>query len=281
MRDSDHSCDPDKIAIYGEPLPLQSAGRGQGPLQLSDGTVVSAQWAFLCHSTNSRNAAPGLILDFKITARNGEPLLHETGFIAHLRQKDWVELISFSSHDAANDVEVVYFKTDESRLFSDDFHVVSDGVSKEIEDIYWFWQQSTLGSEKTVPNPDQPADESPVASVTEDVEETADHLDDGIMAKKFQWQRIGEISQDVTPEDHDQNPEEATSETSSLPQEDESAQESQGDQDLHFKLLPNPSRNRKMKPLTSTIKPPSPPLSVTPTPTPTARHLPSLVSPYD
>ena len=231
---SDNWCDVDNIVINDQHFPW---GRGEGPLFFDNDVQVSARWGFMCSSQ-----VPGAILNFTVTALDGEPLLHEAGFIAHLRT-DTVELISISSPDAYSNVPVNYFGNDKNEWLLENIQVVSEGISEEIEDIYRDWEQI----------------------LEEEI----------ITIEEIEWQPDSEVDQDETPDNYDQSPEVATSETSSPPQQDESTQ---GHQDHHFEVLVDPASNTKMKPLTSTGDSPSP-LSITSTPTPTARFMPSLVSP--
>ncbi|KAM5357652.1 hypothetical protein ACJZ2D_016054 [Fusarium nematophilum] len=102
LQESDLVCDPSRVEMFGQPLPIDEDGRGSGTLFALPDISLTANWEFSC--ATPKDASTEHKLRFTIEAINGENV-PETAVETRFRQTLPIIFTSVESSALAQDPE--------------------------------------------------------------------------------------------------------------------------------------------------------------------------------
>ncbi|KAH7110453.1 hypothetical protein EDB81DRAFT_831747 [Dactylonectria macrodidyma] len=102
LDESDEVCDPSRVQMFGQSLPIDEDGRGSGTLFAMPNLSITANWEFSC--ATPKNASTEHRLHFAISSIDGEEV-PETGFVTRFRQIWPIVFTSVESSALAKDPE--------------------------------------------------------------------------------------------------------------------------------------------------------------------------------
>ncbi|KAH7124401.1 hypothetical protein EDB81DRAFT_812871 [Dactylonectria macrodidyma] len=102
LDESNNVCDPSRVQMFGQSLPIDENGRGSGTLFAMPDLSITANWEFSC--ATPKDASTEHRLHFAVNSIDGEEV-PETGFVTRFRQTWPIVFTSVESSALAKDPE--------------------------------------------------------------------------------------------------------------------------------------------------------------------------------